>query len=180
MSHKLFRSKVENLEYCPFEDILGIGHSSGFSSISIPGAGEPNFDTFEANPYENKKQKQEAEVKKLLEKLQPNMITIDPEFIGRVDESGDLLKEKQEAHQSSKEEKEKKTWDKNKKKSFEDIRSFREEKKWDKKKAMIIETEEKIKKEETGEVDQLNQNTGEHQARESDPALSRFKKRRRA
>jgi hypothetical protein len=49
--------------------VLGIGHSKGVSSIIVPGAGEANFDTMEVNPYATKRQRQEKEVKQLLEKV---------------------------------------------------------------------------------------------------------------
>jgi U3 small nucleolar RNA-associated protein 7 len=77
--------RIERVRWCPFEDILGISHDQGFSSIIVPGAGEPNFDALELNPYENAKQRQEAEVKSLLNKLQPEMISLNPEFVGKLD-----------------------------------------------------------------------------------------------
>jgi len=77
--------RIERVRWCPFEDVLGTSHDEGFSSIIVPGAGEANFDALEVNPYENTKQRQEAEVKALLGKLQPDMISLNPNFVGNLD-----------------------------------------------------------------------------------------------
>ena len=82
-------SRIERLRYCPYEDVLGIGHSDGFTSIIVPGAGESNFDALEANPYESVKQRQEGEVRSLLNKLQPEMISLNPNFVGNLDLAGE-------------------------------------------------------------------------------------------
>ncbi|KAH7319663.1 small nucleolar ribonucleoprotein complex subunit [Stachybotrys elegans] len=77
--------RMERVKWCPFEDVLGIGHDEGFSSIIVPGAGEANFDALEVNPFENAKQRQEAEVKSLLNKLPAEMIALDPNYVGKLD-----------------------------------------------------------------------------------------------
>lgn len=41
----------------------------GFSSITIPGAGEANFDSFEVNLFSTKNQSKEHEVHALLDKV---------------------------------------------------------------------------------------------------------------
>lgn len=92
MGHRLGgMGPVESLRFRPFEDVCGIGHSKGFSSIVIPGSGEPNLDSMEynINPFQDKKQRREAEVRSLLDKLSPEMISLDPDVIGTVEE-GDV------------------------------------------------------------------------------------------
>jgi U3 small nucleolar RNA-associated protein 7 len=85
MTHHIPSSIVSSLRFCPYDDILGVGHETGFESLIIPGAGEPNFDAREANPYQTSQQRRETEVRNLLDKLQPEMIQLDPDFIGNLD-----------------------------------------------------------------------------------------------
>jgi len=58
-----------SLAFCPFQDVLAIGHALGISCILVPGAGEPNFDSSEADPFEGSKPRREREVKSLLDKV---------------------------------------------------------------------------------------------------------------
>ncbi|KAF9788262.1 BING4CT-domain-containing protein [Thelephora terrestris] len=82
MTHPIPHRPLTSARFCPFQDTLTIGHSKGLSSILVPGSGEPNFDSSEADPFENKRMRREREVKGLLDKVQPDMITLDPEFVG--------------------------------------------------------------------------------------------------
>ncbi len=90
--------KVNNFKFINFEDYMAVGTSAGYSQIVVPGSGEANFDTFENNPFQSKKQRQNTEVKMLLEKIPAEMITINPTLIGKTDNRSRAIiqKEKEE------------------------------------------------------------------------------------
>jgi U3 small nucleolar RNA-associated protein 7 len=69
MTHPIPHRPLTSVRFAPFQDTLTIGHASGLSNILIPGSGEPNFDSREADPFENKKARKEREVKTLLDKV---------------------------------------------------------------------------------------------------------------
>lgn len=68
-----------SLKFIDYEDFLGVGTNKGYSQIVVPGSGEPNFDTYEHNLFENKNFKKNSDVKKLLEKIPYSMIAMNSE-----------------------------------------------------------------------------------------------------
>lgn len=72
------------VRFVPFEDILGVGHDAGFSSLLVPGSGLAQFDSNEADVYESKTRRREREVRGVLEKIKPDLITMDADFLGRM------------------------------------------------------------------------------------------------
>lgn len=88
MGHSMAKGyQIGKVLFRPYEDVLSIGHSMGWSCILIPGSGEPNFDSWVANPFETSKQRREKEVHSLLDKLPPETIMLDPTKIGTVRQS---------------------------------------------------------------------------------------------
>nr|CDS29576.1 hypothetical transcript [Hymenolepis microstoma] len=76
LTHDLLRP-VHCVSFAPFEDVLGVGTAGGFSSLLCPGAGEPNFDALEDNPFASVRYRQEREVRRLLDKIPYTMISVD-------------------------------------------------------------------------------------------------------
>ena len=78
---KLGNCTVKETRFCPFEDYLGIGHSSGAKIIMAANSCIEAFDSSEINLYATKKQRQELEVRSLLDKLAPETIQLDTSTI---------------------------------------------------------------------------------------------------
>eukprot|EP00794_Sanderia_malayensis_P016154 gene16154-17777_t len=172
MSHLIPSSEVVSLEFCPFEDVLGVGHSYGFSSLLIPGSGEANIDALEANPYETKKQRREHEVKMLLEKIQPDLITLEPNDIMHADS----VKHEKKSHSEAQNDFEPKYKTKGKGTSVklhQRKKGVKQETKRDKLKREMLERKEK---ERSAKVDE-KRNIDVLVASEPGSALDRFKKK---
>lgn len=73
---------AERVRFCPYEDVLGVGHSQGFTSLLVPGSGEANPDFYAANPHETERHRKERVVSTLLDKLPPDMISMDVQIPG--------------------------------------------------------------------------------------------------
>lgn len=97
MKHRLQRPSVtaNAIKFAPFEDVLGISHAEGYASIVVPGAGLANFDTYEANPFESGSQRKEKLIHGLLEKLDPNTISIKVNTVGDIDGASKEVIEKE-------------------------------------------------------------------------------------
>lgn len=70
--------------FCPYDDILAVGHQRGISSLLVPGSGEPNFDSSEADVYESYSRRREREVRGVMEKIRPELITMDTDLLGKL------------------------------------------------------------------------------------------------
>lgn len=69
---------ISSLEFCNNEDILSIGYTGGFSTIVVPGSGDPIYDSNENSPFITTNERKRIEVQKLLEKIPADMIALNP------------------------------------------------------------------------------------------------------
>lgn len=76
-------SQVSSSYFCPFEDLVLLGTSDGIGTMLVPGSGSAHFDTLADNPFETRNQRREKEVRSLLEKIRPDMITL-PEMVSKI------------------------------------------------------------------------------------------------
>lgn len=97
LNHTLPGGTLQQFQFCPYEDVLAVAHSGGVSTLLVPGAGEPNYDSFVADPFQSQRQRREAEVHQLLDKLQPEMITLDPGAVGRVQRQPSQVQKERQA-----------------------------------------------------------------------------------
>ncbi|KAK2080015.1 hypothetical protein QBZ16_002410 [Prototheca wickerhamii] len=74
LTHALPARGLASLAFAPYDDVLLAGHEGGVSAALVPGAGEPNYDSRVADPFQGAKARREGEVHRLLDKLQPEMI----------------------------------------------------------------------------------------------------------
>ena len=95
MRHDLPGSTVTSLRFRPFDDFLAVGHAKGLTSLLVPGSGEPNYDSREADPFQTSKGRREAEVHSLLDKLPSTSIALDPQDVGAVDRAAPAVKERE-------------------------------------------------------------------------------------
>lgn len=99
MKHRLQganrQAVIQSCKFAPFEDVLGLVHDNGYSSILVPGSGIANFDAYEANPFETSKQRRERQIHGLLEKLDPQTISLKIDTIGDIDTAAPEVREQE-------------------------------------------------------------------------------------
>lgn len=85
---------ISSLEFCSHEDILAVGHEKGITTLVVPGCGDPIYDSNECSPFMTKQQRQSLEVKRLLEKVPYDMISLNSVLGEVVYKNGDKVGDK--------------------------------------------------------------------------------------
>lgn len=173
--------QLTELRFCPFEDVLGAAGSQGFSSLVVPGAGEANFDSYEANPFAGKKARREKLVHQLLEKLQPDTITLDPNMFGLMNrESKELYQgQSRERRELRAEQEQERSMAMNRARGRNNVR-----KRESRKRRNIVDEKSELRREQIMRDQEQQQQVKKRKLAGSDPdqpqqmdALARFKKR---
>ncbi|KAI5172105.1 U3 small nucleolar RNA-associated protein 7 [Nematocida sp. LUAm3] len=79
LKHRTGKSRSSSIKFMPYEDILTIGSSSGIENIVVPGSGALHYRPNE-NPRITKKARKEIEVRRILEKIPADMISLNSEI----------------------------------------------------------------------------------------------------
>ncbi|KAL6122625.1 hypothetical protein NUSPORA_00297 [Nucleospora cyclopteri] len=77
---------INSFKFTPFEDILTITHGSKLENIIVPNSSDRIYESNEISPFTTQKERQEKEVKSLLEKIPAEMISYNSQAIGRIQE----------------------------------------------------------------------------------------------
>ncbi|BEI85264.1 hypothetical protein CcaverHIS002_0506650 [Cutaneotrichosporon cavernicola] len=88
---------AHSTKFCPFDDVLAVGHGRGISSLLVPGSGEANFDSNEADVFESHTRRREGEVRSVLDKIPSSLITLETDFLGHIvpDKGGETHAERE-------------------------------------------------------------------------------------
>ncbi|KAH9386796.1 U3 small nucleolar RNA-associated protein 7 [Nematocida major] len=78
IQHYTGREMAASLAYMPYEDVLTLGTGAGIENVIIPGAGLEVYRRHET-PRASKKDRQDMEVRRILEKIPADMISLDNE-----------------------------------------------------------------------------------------------------
>jgi len=153
---------VSSLKFRPFEDVCCMGSSLGVSSMIVPGSGLSNFDSLHVNPYETPKQRRERLVHQLLEKLQPETISLKPSILGSVDKAPPSVvanERKLEEAATGKPT----TWDKSKKRGRSTPAAKQKVKMQQYRKAIMEKARERLRNEGTKTTEQIHAEEDEHE-----------------
>ena len=75
---------VQNVAFWPFEDAVALGTEKGVTVRLAPGSGQANYDSFEVNPAETAVGRKHRLVRRLLEKIPAELISLDATIPGSV------------------------------------------------------------------------------------------------
>merc|ERR1712238_39922 len=79
---------IEDVKFRPYEDVCALGHNKGFTSLLIPGSGEPELDSAEIglDPFCDTKRRREGTVRGLMDKLAPGTVSISTGMVGTIED----------------------------------------------------------------------------------------------